>query len=287
MDKRIRSMIDALFSQMKMTADNLALRDEMIANALARYEDNLAQGKSGEEAFEEVAASLGDVQAMLEEMCAVGDAAEEPEACGEEACGEEEETRGGSQTDLGDMLGKAFSALGDFGQTIMPEAKKFVEQMDDASGGMLRRIGEATKKGLRSAQKAAEEAIDRLSGEAGELVFDFGAKGKRETQEPKAETYTADDVIIVPPAEEAQGEEKIKAEIEIEIGNETESADEASEAVIIEASAEEMQHPQPLVDENGDVDEAALAEAALEIAREAEAVILAVEAAAQAEDGGE
>ena len=68
MSKRIRSMIDEIFSEMKMTAENLALRDELMANAQARYEDSVAQGKSEEEAFKEVAASLGDVQALLREI---------------------------------------------------------------------------------------------------------------------------------------------------------------------------------------------------------------------------
>ena len=57
MNKRIRSMIDEIFSDMKMTAENLALRDELLSNAQARYEDVMAQGKSEEEAFGEVAAS--------------------------------------------------------------------------------------------------------------------------------------------------------------------------------------------------------------------------------------
>lgn len=58
MNKRIRSMIDGIFSEMKMSAENLALRDELLANAQARYEDVIAGGKSEEEAFAEVAASL-------------------------------------------------------------------------------------------------------------------------------------------------------------------------------------------------------------------------------------
>ena len=51
MNKRIRSMIDEIFSEMKMTAENLALRDELLANAQARYEDVIAGGKSEEEAY--------------------------------------------------------------------------------------------------------------------------------------------------------------------------------------------------------------------------------------------
>ena len=42
MNKRIRSMIDAIFAEMKMTAENLALRDELMANAQARYEDMIS-----------------------------------------------------------------------------------------------------------------------------------------------------------------------------------------------------------------------------------------------------
>ena len=65
MNKRIRSLIDDLFADMKMTAENLALRDELMANAQARYEDAVAQGRSEEEAFADVAASLGDVRSLL------------------------------------------------------------------------------------------------------------------------------------------------------------------------------------------------------------------------------
>ena len=68
MNKRIRSMIDEIFSEMKMTAENLALRDELMANAQARYEDAVAQGADEETAFREVADSLEDVYGLLEEM---------------------------------------------------------------------------------------------------------------------------------------------------------------------------------------------------------------------------
>ena len=68
MNKRIRSMIDEIFSEMKMTAENLALRDELMANAQARYEDVIAQGGTEEEAVAGVAASLEDVSELLREM---------------------------------------------------------------------------------------------------------------------------------------------------------------------------------------------------------------------------
>ena len=196
MSKRIRSMIDEIFSEMKMTAENLALRDELMANAQARYEDALAQGKSEEEAFAEVAASLGDVQALLREMNAQpeekprvhvqvdnddddddDDDEDEDEADGDGAQPEQPQQ---TQVDLGEELNKAFSALGDLGRSIMPQAKKLVQQVDDATGGVILDIGRAVNKGMKDAQKAANETIDRFSGE---IVFDFGKRGEKPQQE--------------------------------------------------------------------------------------------------------
>ena len=206
MNKRIRSMVDEIFSEMKMTAENLALRDELMANAQARYEDSVAQGKSEEEAFVEVAASLEDVCGLLEEMKRMdeqqsGDAPQEetvpelkngtePEEDAGETAGEDAGKDAGEapQTDLGDALNKAFTALGDFGQAIMPEAKKLYGQMDDATGGVLSKLGRAARKGMRDAQKAAEEAIDKFAGEDGELVFDFGANKEAAPQETEQGT---------------------------------------------------------------------------------------------------
>lgn len=194
MNKRIRSMIDEVFSDMKMTAENLALRDELLANAQARFEDALA--KDGEEAaFAQVAESLEDIQGLLEEMKRME---REPKAekkkreiphlktgTEEEAQKEQDEA---AVSDFGEALGKAFDALSDFSQAVAPEAKKLVRQMDNATGGMLGKLGRAAKKGMRSAQKAASEAIDRLSGDQGELVFDFGAKKNEDRpQEPACE----------------------------------------------------------------------------------------------------
>ena len=206
MSKRIRSMIDEIFSEMKMTVENLALRDELMANAQARYEDAVAQGKSEEEAFAEVAASLGDVQALLREMNAQpeekprvhvkididdnddndddDDDEEEDEEDDDDDDGDddgEKEDGAGAQpeqpqkeVDLGEELNKAFSALGDLGRSFVPQAKKFVRQMDDATGGVILDIGRAVNKGMKDAQKAANEAIDRFSGEKGEITIDFG-----------------------------------------------------------------------------------------------------------------
>lgn len=88
MNKQIRRMIDEIFADMKMTADNLALRDELMANAQARFEDSVRAGKTEEEAFAEVAASLGDVQSLLREMNA-----EKPEDSAEETAQTETQTQ--------------------------------------------------------------------------------------------------------------------------------------------------------------------------------------------------
>ena len=187
MNKQIRRMIDEIFADMKMTADNLALRDELMANAQARYEDSVRAGKTEEEAFAEVAASLGDVQSLLREMNAekpeeAADKAEQTAETqtqapsGEEAKADEPdfEVKTEKTPDIGETLGKAFGALGDVGRQIVPQAQKLVKQVDDLTGGVIGGLGKAVGKGLSDAQKAAGKAIDKLSGDKGEIVVDFG-----------------------------------------------------------------------------------------------------------------
>ena len=179
MNKRIRSMVDEIFSKMQMTAENLALRDELLANAQARYEDVVGSGKTEEEAFAEVAVSLEDVHELLLEMN--GGAAQEDAPAAEEApeaqesAPEAEQPQEGDKVDidLGETLNKAFSALGSFGKSIMPQAKKLVREVDQATGGALKSVGKAVNKTVKDAQKVAGEAIDKMSEKGGELVFDF------------------------------------------------------------------------------------------------------------------
>ena len=187
MNKQIRRMIDEIFADMKMTADNLALRDELMANAQARFEDSVRAGKTEEEAFAEVAASLGDVQSLLHEMNA--EKPEETAETAEEAAKPQTEAPSGEEAkddepdfevktektpDIGEALGKAFGALGDVGRQIVPQAQKLVKQVDDLTGGVIGGLGKAVGKGLSDAQKAAGKAIDKLSGDKGEIVVDFG-----------------------------------------------------------------------------------------------------------------
>lgn len=295
MNKRIRSMVDEIFSEMKMTAENLALRDELMANAQARYEDSVAQGKSEEEAFVEVAASLEDVCGLLEEMKRMdeqqsGDAPQEetvpelktgtePEEDAGETAGEDAGKDAGEapQTDLGDALNKAFTALGDFGQAIMPEAKKLYGQMDDATGGVLGKLGRAARKGMRDAQKAAEEAIDKFAGEDGELVFDFGANKEAAPQETEQE-----------PQESATPENDLEDAMKDAMEDARREAERAAREADGEGAQETEPDGAPAVEPFGDgePDEEAFSKAVDEMTREAEEVIhQAAKAARDAAEG--
>ena len=217
MDKKIRRLIDDIFSDMKMTADNLALRDEMMANAQARYEDSVRQGKTEEEAFAEVAASLGDVQSLLKEMNAqdggeqdVPNASEEPKAEETEEPKDAETNTEKKEQDVPDLveaLGKAFGALGDMGKQIMPQAQKLVKQVDGMTGGVIGGIGKVVGKGLSDAQKAAGKAIDKLSGDKGEIVIDLGKK-KESPKAPEALRKRAQDIRAEAEIKQAAGDQE-------------------------------------------------------------------------------
>ncbi len=264
MNKRIRSMIDEIFSEMKMTAENLALRDELMANAQARYEDVIAQGKSEEEAFCEVAASLEDVYGLLDEMKSMDEQPKtqpEPEEIPDLKTGTEEEPEKQSapQTDLGDALNKAFTALGDFSQAIMPEAKKLYGQMDDVTGGVLGKLGRAAKKGMRDAQKAAGEAIDKLSKENGELVFDFGANREARKQEAQPRPEEADFSMPTEPEEQAEsGELILEMEAEqTEHAAKNEAAEKAAKIAAMRSEAEDLRAQAMIKEITGDAQSAA------------------------------
>jgi len=342
MNKRIRSMIDEIFSEMKMTAENLALRDELMANAQARYEDMMTQGRSEEEAFCEVAASLEDVYGLLDEIKRM-DAQPEAEPAVEEApelktgteAQAQQEAQTAPQTDLGDALNKAFTALGDFSQAIMPEAKKLYGQMDEATGGVLGKLGRAAKKGMRDAQKAAGEAIDKLSRENGELVFDFGANKEAKPAEKADEAHDMSDFAEITEKkaeDEAQMQENGELVLDMDAINlnqeqPDESAARAAKALRLREEAEdlraqamlkevvgdaqnaaalreqaeeldvqadlleqameaarsgaEQEAPEPVVDENGDIDEDAFAKAVDDMTRDAQEVIHQAEKMAQ------
>ena len=151
MNKKLRGMIDEIFSDMKMTADNLAIRDELMANAAARYEDALAAGKSEEEAFNEVASSLEDVRATLAEM---------------NKKTETEDKKNPAEPDFADAVSKAFDAIG-----------KWAQQADEATGKMFSGFGKAVGKGAVEVGRVAGETFEKISKNIQE------ATGRRELTE--------------------------------------------------------------------------------------------------------
>ena len=301
MNKRIRSMIDEIFSQMKMTAENLALRDELLANAQARYEDAMASGRTEEEAFAEVAASLEDVSELLSGMNG-GDAAQEepatapeavPDAAQEEAQKEAQDEEpadekkaeaqaGDRELDLGETLNKAFSALESFGKSIMPQAKKLVRDVDDATGGALKSVGKAVNKGMRDAQKAAGDVIDKMSDRSGELVFDFGghdAGKKPQGKTPDELRSEAKDLRAQAGFKNVTGDAENAAQLRAQADALETQADALEQAQDMEAAARaaaeeaeqavvlEEKH-EPLLDEDGDVNVDAFTKVVDQIERE-------------------
>lgn len=318
MSKRIRSMIDEIFSEMKMTAENLALRDELMDNALSRYEDTISQGRSEEEAFEEVASSLEDVQDLLEEMNRVDAQAENGEAIESDAEAKPEENEADQlpKTDLSDALNKAFSVLGDFSQSIVPEAKKLVREVDGVTGGVLGKLGRAAKKGMRDAQKAAGDVLDKLSKEQGELVFDFGSKRQENQGQGKAEAGSefgtdrqgkpeTDDVahevaVLREQAKDIRAEAAIKdvtgdsdgaqalLDQALELETRADAIEQAAAMKAAHAAAQETARQEDadqeelLINEDGEIDRDALSKAVEEAACEAEKIIRQAE---EAENG--
>ncbi|MBQ9008425.1 MAG: DUF4097 family beta strand repeat protein [Clostridia bacterium] len=147
MNKKLRGMIDEIFSDMKMTADNLALRDELMANATARYEDSLAEGKSEEEAFAEVASSLEDVRATLDEMNKKAEAATE-------------EKKNPGETEFTEAVTKAFDT---FSRQIFPQVGKLAQQADEATGKVFSGFGKAVGKGAVEVGRVAGETFEKIS----------------------------------------------------------------------------------------------------------------------------
>ena len=312
MNKRIRSLIDEIFSEMKMTAENLALRDELMANAQARYEDAVSGGKTEEEAFAEVAASLGDVRALLREMNdeprerkivtsanatlhvdedgdtlhVDGEEEEEPEDNEDEAGSDGPSVSAEvdlSDLDIGGALNKAFSALGDFGRQIMPQAKKLAKQVDDATGGALDELSRAAQKGMRDAQKAAGETIDRLK--KGELTVDFSTstdEGSHSSEELREE---AKDLRAQAEIKQAVGDQEGARELrarayELETRadalEQAQAMREASDAAAQDADGAPQES---YVGEDGELDEGAFTKAVDDMMRDAQEVIRESEAA--------
>ena len=318
MNKRIRRLIDELFAEMKMTAENLALRDELMANAQARYEDAVAQGRSEEEAFADVAASLGDVHALLEDMnggaqaddaqedaqkdvqeeaqeaaapaqdaqqaaddAQVEDAAQEPDADG----AQDAQTDAAPQAqenafDLGGALNSVFSALGDLGRSVMPQARKLVRDVDNATGGMVKDVGRAVNRGMRDAQKAAGEAIDRMNRreEAQPEAQDAPKAAEQPRQSAQELRDEAGDLRAQASLKRVTGDEENATALERQADALETQADAIEQAEAMEQAGREAQQAAqdggeqrpPLCGEDGEIDEGSFADAVEDIARDAE-----------------
>ncbi len=68
MEDRIRSLVTELFRDAPRSGKTLELRDEMEQNMLDRYNDLISEGRSPDDAFEEVRSSVGDMGELFEEI---------------------------------------------------------------------------------------------------------------------------------------------------------------------------------------------------------------------------
>lgn len=65
---RIRKYMDQLFENAPINRRTLEFKEELIANALEKYNDLLLQGYGEDEAFQLVVGSIGDVQQLFADM---------------------------------------------------------------------------------------------------------------------------------------------------------------------------------------------------------------------------
>ena len=72
------------------------------------------------------------------------------------------------------MVSPTFTGVVDFGSAVFEKTYPGTGCSVVTSGGVIGGIGKAVGKGLSDAQKAAGKAIDKLSGDKGEIVIDFG-----------------------------------------------------------------------------------------------------------------
>lgn len=234
---QIRRMIDEIFADMKMTAENLALRDELMDNAQERFDDSIRMGKTEEEAFAEVVSSLGDVQSLLREMNEEAPKNEVPkqEAPQQEVPQKEEKPEEpkaeGKKDDLNQAFNKAMSAIGDLSRQSVKQAMKLVGKVDKATGGLVKDIGKAVDKGMRDAQKAAGTVIDKWSNAKGEIVIDFGKDKKPEEMRREADDLRAQAIM-----KRAAGDEQGAAEMESQADEKEMQADAAEQEAQMKAA---------------------------------------------------
>lgn len=68
MEERIKQHFNELFAETPKTRRTLELKQEMLQNALDKYQDLRAEGYAEEDAYQNVVNSIGDVSGLLAEM---------------------------------------------------------------------------------------------------------------------------------------------------------------------------------------------------------------------------
>ncbi len=68
MNEKVRKYVDSLFSDIPDSKQLRELKEEVCANLVERISDSLAQGTSGDDAFTQAIAELGDVSELAESM---------------------------------------------------------------------------------------------------------------------------------------------------------------------------------------------------------------------------
>ncbi|MCR4706902.1 MAG: DUF4097 domain-containing protein [Clostridiales bacterium] len=284
MNKQIRSLIDEIFSEMKMTAENLALRDELMANAQAHFEDEIEKGKSEEEALRIVAESLEDVRALLFRMneapkaetpkpkekpapfwSAMEPEKPKPEPEAAKLADDKKEAADSAASGTADALSRAFDAIGDFGRQILPQTKRMIRKADEATGGMLGDFGRAVEKGVRDVSKVAGDTIDRMTG------------GK--TEEPEKAPEMSPEEL-----RKKAGDIRAEAELKQVVGDQEGAREMRRRAYLMETRADAIEQEAALAAAR---EEAKVAEAAEKAARAEEEPDAAAEAMPLEESDGE
>ncbi len=80
MSKRIENYVDSLFIETRMSKKAVELKEEVLANCMDRYNDYLSQGFPEAQAFNMTLSSLGDIDALLDDLKATKDDMEEIKA---------------------------------------------------------------------------------------------------------------------------------------------------------------------------------------------------------------
>ncbi|MFR5795032.1 MAG: hypothetical protein ACLUI3_05355 [Christensenellales bacterium] len=156
MNKQIRRMIDEIFADMKMTADNLALRDEMMANAQARFEDSVRAGKTEEGGFRRggrVAGRRAEPAARHERRKAGRRQRRKrrkdrgKETAKAERRAPDFEVRTEKRRISATCWARPSARWATWAKQIVPQAQKLVRQVDELTGGMIGGIGRRSARG--------------------------------------------------------------------------------------------------------------------------------------------